>query len=440
MKKLLKTLYFVWCKKDTKMKQSGAKVLTNKIQIKFNQYFSKVGLMSKAEIKALKDMTFGILKSRHIHINKIVCHLQEHIKLKDGAKRLSKQYLKADYWEKVTKSHIESVSPSVKSEDFLIWDGTDISKKYAKHMEGLEYVRDGDKKTTGLGYNVLNVNIVNCYKEIKPIYSKAYSFEMGAKSENSEIKYAANFIKNILGNIGIWVLDRGADRTILKDYFVSMVEQFILRLKRNTTVNYKGEDIRVDKLSKKLKFNQKQIVIKVKKNKRVKETYELAITEIIYTIKNKEYRLHLMITKNQNGGLAYLLVKSTKKHQSEILEQSFKGYGYRWSIEEYHRHIKQEYNLEDIQMRTYVGLQSMLAVITVAMNVIYNELKAIHISLLIDGGMNLFNKNHIWELYNFIYYKISKIVAVLLSNVNLRHKIKYKADLNINQLGLEFDF
>lgn len=422
------------------MKKSGAKTLTNKIQVKINQYFSKVNSMSKAEIKALKDMTFGILKSKHIHINKIVSYLQEGIKLKDGAKRLSRQYLKSNYWKKVTQSHIESLSPSIKSEYFLIWDGTDISKKYAKHMEGLEYVRDGDKKTTSLGYNVLNVNVVNSYNEIKPLYSKAYSFEMGATSENKEIKYAVDFITNILGNIGIWVLDRGADRPILKDYFVAMLFPFIIRLKRNTKINYKGQDIRVDKLSKKLEFNQKKIVTKIKKNKRVRETYELAIAEIVYKIKSKEYNLHIMITKNKNGGLAYFLVKSTKSNQVEILEQAFRGYGYRWSIEEYHRHIKQEYNLEDIQMRTYVGLQSILAILTVAMNLIYNELKAIHISLLTDSGINLLNRNTVWELFNFIYYKISKIVAVLLTNVNLRHKIKYKTDLNKNQLELGLAF
>ena len=421
------------------MKQLNAKILTKRIQITFNQYFSKLKFLNKAEHNALKDMTFGILKSKHIHINKIVAYLQESIKLKDGAKRLSKQYLKKDFWEKLTKSHIHAISPSVKLDDFIIWDGTDISKKYAKYMEGLEFVRDGDKKTVGLGYNVLNVNVVNLDNEIKPLYSKAYSFEMGAKSENKEIQYAANFIKDILGNIGMWVLDRGADNRILKDYFVTEIMQFIIRLKRNTTVNYKGKDIKVAKLSKQLKFKQKQIVSKVKKNKRVQESYDLAIAEVIYKIRNKEYKLHLMVTRNKKGGLAYFLVKSSKETQSEILQQAFKGYGYRWSIEEYHRHIKQEYHLEEIQMKTYTGLQSILAVLTITMNMIYNELKAIHISLLTDSGINFLNKNEVWELFNFIYYKISKITAHLLSRVTIRHRVKYKSDLLKNQLAINFN-
>jgi hypothetical protein len=40
-------------------------------------------------------------------------------------------------------------------------DGTDISKKYAKFMEGLEFVRNCDTGEIGLGYNVLNTNAIN---------------------------------------------------------------------------------------------------------------------------------------------------------------------------------------------------------------------------------------------------------------------------------------
>ena len=237
----------------------------------------------------------------------------------------------------------------------------------------------------------------------------------------------------------MWILDRGADNSILKNFFVETIEQFIIRLKKNTTVNYKGEEIRVDKLSNKVKFSHTQVVTKVKKNKLVKKLYHLAIAEIAYKINGQEYKLHLMITRNEKGGLAYFLVKSNNKTKLEILEQAFKGYGYRWSIEEYHRHIKQEYNLEDIQMKTFIGIQSVLAVLTVAMNIIYNELKSIHISLLLDSGINLLNKNTVWELFNFIYYKISKITATLLNDVNLRHKVDYIPNVFKNQLALNFN-
>jgi hypothetical protein len=45
-------------------------------------------------------------------------------------------------------------------------DGTGISKKYAKYMEGLEFVKNGDTGGIGLGYNVLNINSISNDKEI----------------------------------------------------------------------------------------------------------------------------------------------------------------------------------------------------------------------------------------------------------------------------------
>ena len=146
-----------------------------------------------------------------------------------------------------------------------------------------------------------------------------------------------------------------------------------------------------------------------------------------------------MITRNERGGLAYFFVKSIKENKFDVLNQAFKGYGLRWSIEEYHRHVKQEFGLEKIQMRTFTGLQSVLAILTVAMNIIYNELKSIHFDLLLDSGINLLNKNSIHELVNFIYYKISKIVSYLLTGTKIIVKIEYEDSLNqpVNQLQLE---
>jgi len=57
---------------------------------------------------------------------------------------------------------------------------------------------------------------------------------MGALSSNNEIKKATNFVSNILKAESMWVLDRGADNGILKDFFINNVEQFIIRLKRPT--------------------------------------------------------------------------------------------------------------------------------------------------------------------------------------------------------------
>lgn len=123
----------------------------------------------------------------------------------------------------------------------------------------------------------------------------------------------------------------------------------------------------------------------------------------------------------------------------EVADWAFNGYGKRWKIEEYHWHIKQSYNLEGIQMKTFNGLQSILAVLCVAMYILYKKTSALHIKLLLESGFNYLNKHRISELTNFIYYKLSKIISNLLMPVKLRWKIK-EAPPNpeLGQLNLMF--
>ncbi|UZO80955.1 hypothetical protein NBT05_00380 [Aquimarina sp. ERC-38] len=123
----------------------------------------------------------------------------------------------------------------------------------------------------------------------------------------------------------------------------------------------------------------------------------------------------------------------------EVAQWAFKVYGMRWKIEEYYRDIKQEYKLEDIQVKTFTGLQSMLATLTVAIYIIYKKVKAMHLVLLLDAGYNYLNKNIPRELTNFIYYKISKVVSILLMPVRLRWKVMNTQRTNQNgQLYLPF--
>ena len=406
------------------------KILTKKIQIQISDYFSSSTTLSKPEVRAMKDMVLGILKSKSVFVNQIASSLRESLKLKDVAKRLSAQYLKDNYACNVMNYHLSNAQYSIGNEDFILMDGTDISKKHAKFMEGLEFVKNGDTGTIGLGYNILNINAINRHKEITPLYSKAYSYEMGALSSNNEIKSAVKQVDKHLQGKGCWVFDRGADNDILKSFFFTQCARCIIRLKRNTKLVYKSQSLTVSQIANRVAYNYHQNVIKIKKDKPVVKSYEIATIKVCYHNKGKLMPLWLVISRDKNhGGLCYLLVKNPSSSASKVAQWTFKGYGLRWKIEEYHRHIKQEYKLEDIQIKTFTGLQSMLALLTVAMHIIYKKIKAIHIDILLDAGYNYLNKHHVRELTNFIYYKVSRIVSILLMPTRTRLKIKNTGSL-----------
>lgn len=386
----------------------------------------------------MKDIVTGILKSQSVFVNQIAASLRESLKLKDVTKRLSAQYLKDDYAEKVLENHLYTATQGVHKDSFIVMDGTDISKKYARFMEGLEFVKNGDTHEIGLGYNVLNINAINNHKQINPLYSKAYSFEMGALSRNKEIKSAVNQVNTHLEGKGCWVIDREADTEILRDFFTTQCSRCIIRLKRNTKLIYKGELLKISQIANRIQYPCTESVTKIKKDKPVIKTYELAAVKVIDNSKEKVKSLWLVISKDKtHGGLCFLLVKTQLTCPIEVAKWAFKGYGLRWSIEEYHRHVKQQYKLEDIQIKTYTGLQSMLALLTVAMHIIYKKIKAIHFQLLLDTGYNYLNKHFVRELTNFIYYKISKVVAILLMPTKGRWKIQRTPPLE-DQYKLNF--
>jgi hypothetical protein len=436
-------LYFVVAKnnKSTLKTVPMSKILTKKIQTQLSHYFLRGTTLTKPETRCLKDMVFGVLKSKSVYVNQIAASLREPLKLKDVCKRLSAQYLKDDYADKICDHHLASVGPNISKDNFIVMDGTDISKKHAKYMEGLELVRNGDTKAIGLGYNVLNINAISSYNEITPLYSKAYSYQMGALSSNNEIKKAVRYVRQHIAEKSCWVFDRGADNTILKDFFVGECPQAIIRLKKNTKLFHKAQEYQVSQLVKKIDFSITQTVTKIKKDKPVLEHYELGAIPISYSIKGVAHPLWLVVSRNKkHGGLCYLLVKSELPTAMEVAKWAFKGYGLRWKIEEYHRHIKQEYKLEDIQMKTFDGLQSILATLTIAMFMIYKKIQSLHFSLLLDAGYNYLNKHTVRELTNFIYYKISKVVSILLMPTKSRWKIlKTTPDENSSQLNLMFN-
>src|SRR5699024_9327302 len=255
----------------------------------------------------------------------------------------------------------------------------------------------------GLGYKFVNFNAVSKEGDITPLFSKAYSFEMGDYSLNNEIKKAVGSIREHFEKQGTFVIDREADGEILKDFFFNLPNQSIMRLKKNTSITNKGKRLQVCKMVKKMHFDTEQKVVKIRKNKKVFRNYELAAAQVSFKAKGKTHQAWLIIRRNKrHGGLCYLLAKSNKTTATEVAQWAFDGYGKRWKIEEYHRHIKQAYKLEDIQMRTFNGLQSMLAVLSVAMFILYKKTSALHVKLLLESGFNYLNKHRISELTNFI--------------------------------------
>ena len=419
-----------------------SKVLTKQVQNKISRYFLQLeNHLYKPELRCVREMTTGILKTGTVLVNKIATGICDNISLNQTTKRFRNHYNKKGFFLKLFRGHMNSVKGRICHGDYILFDGSDIQKRYAKMMEGLDYVKDGDKASIGLGYWLMNVVHFSKEQEMTPLFNKLYSFDCGAKSENKEVMEAISEVDSVIDKNVTKIFDRGMDRPICRDFIIAGKGNFNLRLKKTTKLIYKREETPVNKISQKVPLFLELTATKVKKNKKRKITYQCGAVKVKYKIDGKEYDLWLVVTKRENGGYCWLLTRSPKENIVDVIKEAFTAYGFRWKIEEYHRHIKNCYSLEDIQIKTFDGLQSMLAILTIAMSIIYSSLSSLHIKLMLQSGIKTMNKEKMYELHNFIYYKVSTIIKVLLASMTPRAFLPQpKIFQDDGQLSLELNY
>ena len=305
-------------------------VLTKQVQNKVSRYFLKLeNHLTKPESRCVREMTTGILKSGTVLVNKIATGICDNISLSQTTKRFRNHYNKKNFFMKLFRGHMNSVKGRIYHGDYILFDGSDIQKKYAKMMEGLDYVKDGDKASVGLGYWLMNVVHFSKDQEMTPLFNKLYSFDHGAKSENKEIMEAIEEVDDIIDKDVTKIFDRGMDRLICRDFIIAGQGNFNLRLKKITKLIYKGEETPVNKISRKAPLFMELTAIKTKKNRKHKVVYKCGAVKVKYKIKNKVYELWLVVTKRENGGYCWLLTRSPKENIVDVIKEAFTAYGFR---------------------------------------------------------------------------------------------------------------
>jgi len=274
---------------------------------------------------------------------------------------------------------------------------------------------------------------------------------MGTTSENNEILYGIRQILATIRKAFVWVIDRGGDRDQIIRPLIQMKQFFIIRLMGKRNLEYKGKPQSIRQISREAPLLFRYETRRIRKNKLKIETYDVGIMLVKYidpyTHLVLDQPLYLVVMKGFGKGYSqskarllagWFLVNSPFTDPQEIAEDTFQGYGYRWHIEEFHRHVKDQFNLENIQLRKYARLQIMLMIIAIGMYLLYTETRSLHQRLLTEIKIRTIAKANAWELVGFVYYKIGTIFRILLSNVIVRAYIPLKkyVNTNIGQLSL----
>ena len=139
------------------------------------------------------------------------------------------------------------------STTILALDGGDLSHQYGKKFEKSARVKDGSSGELRMGYWLNQISGYNPgIGETFPILLSIYStLESGFKSANNETFRLLNIVVNRIGQLGLWVMDRGYDGGEILKYFLSKGLDFMVRMNTSPGRNliYRGKKVNISKVA-----------------------------------------------------------------------------------------------------------------------------------------------------------------------------------------------
>ena len=363
--------------------------------INFSNKISK-GL-NKKETKFIKDMEYGIASSGNTLISNISRSLEEEIKLKNTIERLCDNLNAFNHYDELYNNYVEEIGYIYGDEPVALFDDSDISKIYGKRFEDLDDVIDAsslDKKITK-GYHICEA-VALTDNESQPIslYSQIYSCKSKEfKSMNDYTLKSIDAVKSALKRKFTGVFDRGYDDNKIIDYMGD--NYFVIRMNDRRNFLFKGK-----------KKNAYQEALKRKEKIKMTLWFDdnkehdiyVSHTKVTLPSNMKDYELVFCYGLSEERPLILLTNRSI--HSKEDVIKVVRLYFSRWRIEEYFRAKKQEYEFENIRLRTLKGINNLNLLLTIHLGHINKLAEKINKNLLsikiIEESKSLRGKVVVW--------------------------------------------
>jgi len=182
----------------------------------------------------LEEMVTGLVIGGHVHLSKIARAAGRGDEDIHAAEKRLSRHLNSEHWsmQPVFEELRSWSAATVQKQTLIVADLTDISKYYARVMEGLGKVRDASDpdKRLAPGYMLFEAYVrVGKWQLAPMVIEPLKTYAGGPTSENDEILQHIFAIHSATGGQETWVLDRGADR---RELMVPMLKRnvgFIIR-------------------------------------------------------------------------------------------------------------------------------------------------------------------------------------------------------------------
>ena len=369
--------------------------------------------LPKSTQKFVMDILYGIAKSKSCLISNIARALKEDIKLKNVIERLCDNFfnLSSEEINTIKNNYYNEIKDLFHDEAIALFDDSDITKRYGAKFEDLDRVIDAsdpDKKIVN-GYHVCEA-VVLTKDEKQPIslYSKIYSCKSNEfKSKNEYTYESIDTVRNVLKRKCNMVFDRGYDDNKIIDYIESNKDYFVIRMDDRRTFLFKGK-----------KKNCYQEALRRKGKIRMElwfdddEKHEVYVshTKVTLPYNKKDYELVIVYGLSEERPLILLTNRSIKSKEDVI--KVVRLYFYRWRIEEYFRAKKQEYEFENVRLRTLKSINNLNLLLTIFIG--YIGIKAEKIDDKILSIKIIYASESLREKVNVWISQISKGIGKIL--------------------------
>lgn len=367
--------------------------------------------LTRPVIKFILEMCMGMLMSGSCNVNFIAGLLKEKIDVKQTVKRLHRMLLNPVILSLANQLSLKESLIKICESTVIALDGGDLSHQYGEKFEKSAFVKDGSSGEVRQGYWLNQISGYNPKRnETFPILLWIYStLEKGFKSANIETFKLVDKLVDHIGNLGLWVIDRGYDSGVVLKYFLDRGLNFMLRMKikQGRNIIYNGKKVNIFKLARtinrrtkfgssgKARFGSCKVKIELGRDQ-----YE--VTLICYKDRrNKEPMVFLT-----NGW-----IKSTKE-----LKRRIRGYFQRWGVEECYRFEKQGFGIEKSKTRNYDRIKTLLGLTIISWLILIkiNEHSKLKEEVLKEARME---KDKLRHLPKFIYYRLIRGIQNMFAGV-----------------------
>ena len=374
--------------------------------------------ISKPVGKFIAECVIGMILSGTSNLTEIARHLKEDISIKQTLKRLQRMASLHNILEIANEICLSMVSVYVTKDTVLVLDGGDISHLYGSKFEYICTVRDGSTGKLKKGYHLNQIVGYNPTSNttfpvlVEMFSSVAPDFE----SANKEVFQIVRQTVEAVGNKPLWAMDKGYDDVKNFGFMEGLGCIFIIRMKKNRNVYFKGKSYNIFQLALTInrrykyknygKYGTKKVVLKVPVNNKMVE---------------REFTL-IAFKGKKNKQISYYLTSGNVKSQKEI-KRRLKGYFKRWSVEEGYRFEKQGFGIEKATVRNFTGIKSLLGISLLSWLALFliHQNERLKVEVLHNSKME---KTKTKDLPDFLYYRLLKGLQVIFEGCKRLFKFR----------------